>query len=86
MLEDLELLSKVKLSDVIEARTTYSLSCISCGVEVSAPDKETLLRMCRDWVACLVQEYTGARSYSLYHCAFCPLCYAKLKGNKEGEE
>ena len=59
MLEDLELLSKVELSDVIEARTTYSLLCISCEVEVSAPDKETLLRMCKDWVAHLVQEYMG---------------------------
>lgn len=86
MSEDLELLSKVELSDVIEVRTTYSLLCISCGVEVSAPDKETLLRMCKDWVAHLVQEYTGARSYSLYHCAFCPLCYSKLRGNKEERE
>ncbi|MHA1262783.1 MAG: hypothetical protein ACTSSA_11960 [Candidatus Freyarchaeota archaeon] len=85
MLEDLELLSKVELSDVIEARTTYSLSCVSCGVEVSAPDKETLLRMCKDWVAHLVQEYTGARSYSLYYCAFCPLCYAKLRDKERGE-
>lgn len=85
MLEDLELLSKVELSDVVEARTTYSLLCTSCGVEVSAPDKETLLRVCKDWVAHLVQEYIGARSYSLYHCAFCPLCYAKLR-DKEGEE
>ena len=82
-LEDLELLSKVKLSEVIKARTTYSLLCASCGVEVSAPDKETLLRMCKDWVAHMVQEYTGGRSYSLYYCAFCPLCYSQLKDREE---
>jgi len=80
--EDLELLAEVELYDAARVERTFSLSCVFCGVEVRASDQETLLKACKGWKAYLVQEYEGARCYSIYHCAVCPLCRSKLEEEK----
>jgi len=72
---NLEFLSEIPLGEVIQRpRTRYSVFCMCCGAEVSAPSKEVLLQLCSDWKAYEVQEWTGERSFSIYYCALCPVC------------
>ena len=72
---NLEFLSEIPLEEVIqEPRTRYSVFCMCCGAEVSAPSKEVLLQLCSDWKAYEVQERVGERCFNVYYCALCPVC------------
>jgi len=59
-----------RLEKLILRIPSYCLRCDSCGIEVHAPSKDTLLHFCSDWYVQRKEEMDGPRSFIIYDEAF----------------